>query len=180
MSCKLKKNTWGPTYISKTVWWYKPMFDFGIFCHLLRLMGIYRVGPPSGYLTSFVLPFLFFLFFFFFLFFPFFFLFYSSFSFFLCLSLGAHLAPGPLDIVHPWVATPLLFHPYSYLTRRHYFQRLLRRNTGSYSLQFINLVPHAAKTHFKCMWIWMFWLNYYFEVWNPFYIKARHTSKFKR
>ena len=46
------------------------MFDFGVFCHLLRLMGIYRVGPPSGYLKSFVLSFL-----------PFFFsiLFHSSF-----------------------------------------------------------------------------------------------------
>ena len=26
-------------YISKIVWWFIPMFDFGIFCHLLRLMG---------------------------------------------------------------------------------------------------------------------------------------------
>ena len=31
------------------------MYDFGIFCHLLRLMGIYRVEPPSGYLKSVVL-----------------------------------------------------------------------------------------------------------------------------
>ena len=53
-------------YISKIVWWL-PMFDFGIFCHQLRLMGIYRmVAPPSGYLKSFVLTFLFFLFCFFF------------------------------------------------------------------------------------------------------------------
>ena len=33
------------SYISKIVWWL-PMFDFGIFCHLLRLMGIYRAGGP--------------------------------------------------------------------------------------------------------------------------------------
>ena len=66
-------------YISKIVWWFIPMFDFGIFCHLLDSwgMGIYRVGPPSGYLKSFVLPFLPFIFFFF--------LFYSSLFF---LSLG--------------------------------------------------------------------------------------------
>ena len=68
------------------------MFDFGIFCHLLRLMGIYRVGPPSGYLKNFVLSFHFFIF------------------FFICLSFGAPLAPGHLDIVHPChpVATPLI------------------------------------------------------------------------
>ena len=41
------------------------MFDFGIFCHPLRLMEIYRKGAPSGLLKSFVLSFLFFLFFFF-------------------------------------------------------------------------------------------------------------------
>ena len=45
------------SYISKIVWWL-PMFDFGIFCHLLRLMGIF---------------FFFFFFFFFFLFFILFF-----------------------------------------------------------------------------------------------------------
>ena len=43
------------------------MFDFGIFCNLLRLMGIYLVqGSPSGYLKIFVLfsfiPFLFYTF----------------------------------------------------------------------------------------------------------------------
>ena len=39
------------SYISKIVWWL-PMFDFGIFCHLLRLMGIYRAGAPSGCLKK--------------------------------------------------------------------------------------------------------------------------------
>ena len=73
-------------YISKIVWWL-PMFDFGIFCHLLRLMGIYRVGPPSGYLKSFVLSFLCFLSFSFsFLFFMFFF----------------PLSRGPLQLWGPW------------------------------------------------------------------------------
>ena len=33
------------SHISKIVWWL-PISDFGIFCHLLRLMGIYRVGAP--------------------------------------------------------------------------------------------------------------------------------------
>ena len=57
------------SYISKIVWWL-PMFDFGIFCRLLRLMGIYRLGPPSGYLKNVVLSFLpFYLFFLFFIFF---------------------------------------------------------------------------------------------------------------
>ena len=76
---------------------------FGIFCHVLRLMGIYRVGALFGYLKSFVPSFLFFLFF------PPFFLRF----FFFCLFLGAPLAPGPLDIVHPChpVATPLDFNP---------------------------------------------------------------------
>ena len=69
------------------------MFDFGIFCHLLRLLGIYRVEAPvrvfEKYLSLFsFLPFLFFLFFFFIL------------HFLFSLSLGAPLAPGPLDIVH--------------------------------------------------------------------------------
>ena len=78
-----EKNTWGPysnfsSYISKIVWWL-PMFDFGIFCHLLRLMGIYRVGGPrpAGYLKGFVPSILFFL---------------SSFLFFSFLSLSR----GPL------------------------------------------------------------------------------------
>ena len=67
------------SHLSKIVWWL-PMFDFCIFCHLLRLMGrgyielLYRVGAPSEYLKSFVpfffssssfLPFLFFSFLFF-------------------------------------------------------------------------------------------------------------------
>ena len=61
-----KKNHEAPilhisSHISKIVWWL-PMFDFGIFCHLFRLMGIYQVGASSGYLKSFVPSFLFFLF----------------------------------------------------------------------------------------------------------------------
>ena len=70
------------SYVSKIVWWL-PIFEFGIFSHLLKLMGIHWMGPPSGYLKSSVLSFLFFMFF----------LFYSSFSvlfiyFFLSLSQG--------------------------------------------------------------------------------------------
>ena len=67
-------------------------------------MGIYRVGPPSGYLKSFVLSFLFLIFYRFSFFFP------SSILHFPFSSLsGAPLAPGPLDIVHPChpIATPL-------------------------------------------------------------------------
>ena len=103
MSCKLKRihralSLYCSSYISNIVWWL-PMFDFCIFRHLLRLMGIYRVGPSSGYLKSFVLSFLFFVFFFFFSILHFLFLFLP----------GALLALGPLDIVHPChpVATPL-------------------------------------------------------------------------
>ena len=82
---------------SKIVWWL-PMFDFGIFCHLLTLMGIYQVVSQSGYLKSFIFSFLSS---------PFFFLFFIF--FFISLS-GAPLAPQPLDIVHPChpVATQLL------------------------------------------------------------------------
>ena len=86
-------------YISKIVWWL-PMFDFGIFCHLLKLKRIYRMGPRPGiWKVSFSL----FLSSFFFFFLPFLF-----FIFIVCLS-GASLAPGPLDIVQPChpVATPL-------------------------------------------------------------------------
>ena len=54
------------------------MFDFGIFCHLRRLMGIYWVRAPVWVLKSFVLSFSF-------LHFLFDFLFYSS---FVCLSLS--------------------------------------------------------------------------------------------
>ena len=70
---------------SKIVWWL-PIFDFGIFCHLLRLMGIYRVGAPSGYLKSFALSFLFF---------PFSFSFsFLFFVFFFFLALGGPLNSG--------------------------------------------------------------------------------------
>ena len=76
------------------------MFDFGIFCHLLRLMGLYRVGAPSGYLKSIVLSFSFL---------PFFLFRFRFFIFFFVSLSVAPLAPGPLDIVHPChpVATPL-------------------------------------------------------------------------
>ena len=92
-------NLHSSSYISKIVWGL-PMFDFGILCHLLRLMGIYWVGPPVRVFEKLRSLFFFLLHFCFFLFF-------SSFSFFL--SLGAPLAQGPLDIVHPChpVATPL-------------------------------------------------------------------------
>ena len=101
-----------------------------IFCHLLWLMGIYQVGPPRGlvqvfekfrslFLSSFsflsfhlLLIFFFEFYSFLFLFFSFLFVFSFSFLFslfFFSLSLGAPLAPGPMDIVHPChpVATPL-------------------------------------------------------------------------
>ena len=108
MSCKLKKNTWDPSsplflsyfndcvMITNVWFWY-------FYIIYLRLEGIYRVGPPSGYFKSFVLSFLFFLFFFFS------FLFFIIFFFFLSQSWGAPLASGPLDIVHLCrpVATPL-------------------------------------------------------------------------
>ena len=76
-----------------------------IFCHLLWLMRIYRLGatgrprPGIWKVFSFLI----------FPFFSFFFLF-SSLLFSFSLSLGAHLAPGPMDFVHPChpVATPLL------------------------------------------------------------------------
>ena len=82
--------------------WCLPIFNFGIFCHLLKLMGIYRVVAPVRVFGKFRSLFSFF---FSFLFFIFFFLFY-----FVSLS-GAPLAPGPLDIVHPChpVATPMVF-----------------------------------------------------------------------
>ena len=88
-----EKNTWGhysPLFLSNFKDCVMTMFDFGIFCHLLKLMGIYWVGAPSGYLRRFVFSFLFFLFF----------LFYFSFSFFFFLfiflsrSLGAPSSSG--------------------------------------------------------------------------------------
>ena len=81
------------SYISKIVWWL-PMFNFGIFCHLLRLIGIYQVGPRLGiWKVSFSLFFSPFYFSFsFFLFLSFLFLFYSS--FFLSLSRGAPFSSG--------------------------------------------------------------------------------------
>ena len=83
------------------------MFDFGISVIYLDAWGYIGWGPPSGYLKSFVL--FFFLSFLFFLFFLSFFFSILHFLFFPSL-LGAPLAPGPLDIVHPChpVATPLL------------------------------------------------------------------------
>ena len=112
MSCKLKKNTRSPNspLFLLIVWWL-PMFDFGIFWHLHRLMGIYRVRAPVGVFEKFcsvslffsLLPFFFFLF-------PFFFSLFFFLSFFgLSLWGGGPLAPGPIDIVHPCypAATPL-------------------------------------------------------------------------
>ena len=86
------------SYISKIVWWL-PMLGFGIFCHLLRLMGIYQVGPPSKCFEQISFS-----------------LFFSSFSFFFsilhflfALSFGGPFssgAPGHVHLCHP-VATPL-------------------------------------------------------------------------
>ena len=89
------------------------MFDFGIFCHLLRLMGIYRVRPPSGYLRSFVLSFFCFFFFFFFC--------ILHFLFFFCLSRGPLLLRGPWTLSthatqslrHCLECVTLLFHAQS-------------------------------------------------------------------
>ena len=85
-------------YISKIVWWL-PLFDFGIFCHLLRLMGIYWMGGPHPGIWKvlfchFFLPFLSFSF-------SFVFLFFSSFSFFI-VSLG-----GPLSFGAPEHCPPM-------------------------------------------------------------------------
>ena len=94
-----EKSTWGPNsqlsllYFKDCVMIANVWFYFGIFCHLLRLMGMYRVGAPSGYLKSFDLSFLFLFFFS---------LFYSSFSFlffffpffFVSLSLGGPFSSG--------------------------------------------------------------------------------------
>ena len=72
------------SYISKIVWWL-PMFDFGIFCHLLRLMRIYRVGPcPGIWKVSFSL-------------------FFSSFSFFLFFFFSIlHFLFSPPSLGGPW------------------------------------------------------------------------------
>ena len=124
------------------------MFDFGIFCYLRRLMGINRVPPPSGYLKSFVLSFVFVLFF--------------SFSFlfhFLCVCVwgggggwvgvclcvclhlsGAPLAPGPLDIVHPChpVATPLILPLFSFpLFSRYASRNFPVRSVRGYSARLL-------------------------------------------
>ena len=89
-------------YISKIMWWL-PMFDFGIFCYLLRHMGIYRVGAPVQVFEKFRSLFSFLFIFFLFLLFLFFVFFFVSLSW-------TPLAPGTLDIVHPChpVATPLM------------------------------------------------------------------------
>ena len=73
------------------------MFDFGTFCHLLRLLGIYRMGTLVWVFEQFR-PLFSFLSFLFFLFFSFFFSFFFSilhFLFFLSLSLsGAPFSSG--------------------------------------------------------------------------------------
>ena len=91
MTCKLKKKIHEApiphflSHISKIVW-RLPMFDFCIFCHLPRLMRIYRVGPPSGYLKSFFPSFQFFL--------SFFFFFSFLGVFFFCIFLGGPFSSG--------------------------------------------------------------------------------------
>ena len=77
------------SYISKIVWGL-PMFDFSIFCHLLRLTGIYWVGAPvrvfEKFRSLFSFRFLFFLFFFF--------SFHILHFLFLSLSLGGPISSG--------------------------------------------------------------------------------------
>ena len=119
MSCKLRKNTWGPNsplfrlyfkdcvMITNVWFWY-------FLSSILKIMGIYIGCPPpvrvfekfrSLFLSSFFFPFLFF-------------------TFIVCLS-GASLAPGPLDNVHPChpVATPLLQTETPSLRREPYLER---------------------------------------------------------
>ena len=101
MSYQLKKNTWGPKsplfLLYLKIVWYLSMFDFGIFCHLLRFPrpGIWKVSF-SLFFSSFS--------------FLSFFFFYSSFSLFPPLS-GASLAPGPWTLsIHHGHATQSLRH----------------------------------------------------------------------
>ena len=133
------------------------MFDFGIFCHLLRLMGIYRVEGGVGYLKSFVLSFPFFPFlFFFFLFFSFLFfvLFFSSFSSFLSLS------QGPLWLWGPWTlsahATQSLRHCISLDTAgkiigiiHHYYLRGLLVAFHDEVEHFCSIIPPPIYRHFR-------------------------------
>ena len=96
MSCKLKKNKWDPNYLlflfSKIAWWL-PMFDFVIFCHLLRLMGIYREGAPVRIFEKFRSLFSPFSFFFSFMFF--------IFHFFLSLSFRGPFSSGAPGLCPP-------------------------------------------------------------------------------
>ena len=89
MSCKLKKNTRSPNspLFLLIVWWL-PMFDFGIFWHLPRLMGIYRVSAPVWVFEKFCSVSLFFSFL------PFLFFFSLFFFFFWSLSLGGPFSSG--------------------------------------------------------------------------------------
>ena len=120
MSCNLKKKTWGAmlhclAYISKIVWWL-PMW-----------------WGPVRVFEKFRSPFSF-------LFFHFF-VFFSFLHFRFCLSLGALLAPGPLDIVHPChpVATPLRFLPF--LPDFSSFFPLFSRCLAIFSLSGVALYP---------------------------------------
>ena len=113
MSCKLKKNKWDPIVplIFQRLCEWLPMFDFVIFCHLLRPMGIYRVVVFEWFRYLFSS--------FSFLFFFFSVLHFLFFCFFFCLSLslsGTPLTPGPWTLsTH---ATQLLRHrsPSGYLS----------------------------------------------------------------
>ena len=111
MSCKLKKNTWGPNSPLSVLYFKDCVMItcvwFWYFLSSTYSWGYIGWGPLSGYLKSFVLSFLFCFISFLFSFSVFLFLF-----FFLSLSLSlseALLLQGPLDIVHPChpVATPL-------------------------------------------------------------------------
>ena len=169
------------SYISKIVWWL-PMFDFGIFCHLLRLMGCIRWGPCLGiWKVSFSLFFSSCSFFFF--------LSFLSFIFYFSLSLsGAPYSSGPLDIVHPChpVATPLL-----HIIERYnslWIQSVINNERclwpwGYYAapIRVCGTAKYIAPGHAKRKLTWrprIWWLAklaWYDVTWNPLYRETMKT-----
>ena len=91
----------GTVMSCSSYYFWLPLFDFGIFCHLLRLMGIYRVGPTSGYLKTFVISFVFFSSF------SFFFNFCFSFLFFIFIFGLSHSLGGPFSSGAPGHYPPM-------------------------------------------------------------------------